>query len=273
VELENLEHIKSCVDEMLEQNGLNFKPEFVAKVVTHRLNIAMFDAAQTEMPKYQPSSMFDFGDARAHPKVSGQYGNTGRATSPGPARNNNNGGSVGNVFSFMRAHAGELGGEPYITTDEKRTSCLSERFRSYLASIDVDKVTRKHFGPRTALSDLPHDMMFLIGLQFGQINVGTWNPFMVAAKKYLAFQTVGCTANTFFLRQTDENKQAAYGAPDSYVVGRCCVRHSTDWGTSLEFPKTTRISLVKNAKSPCAHTMQSPRRSCPDAALKITAEQ
>ncbi|MDR1457594.1 MAG: hypothetical protein LBI47_01960 [Puniceicoccales bacterium] len=213
-ELENLEHIKSCVDEMLKQDGLNFKPEFVAKVATHRLNIAVFDGAQAEMLKYQPSSMFDFGDTRAQAKISGAYGNTGRATSPGPEGDNNN---SGNIFSYMRAHAGELGEEPYITTDKKRTSCLSERFRSYLASIDSDNTTRKRFGPRTSLSDLPYDMMFLVGLQFGQINVGTWNPFMVAAKKYLAFQTVGCEANTFFWQQTDGNIKAAYGAPGAYT--------------------------------------------------------
>ncbi|MDR1457587.1 MAG: hypothetical protein LBI47_01925 [Puniceicoccales bacterium] len=33
---------------------------------------------------------------------------------------------------------------------------------------------------------IPAGIMFLVGMQFGQINKGSWNPFAVAAKKYLA---------------------------------------------------------------------------------------
>jgi hypothetical protein len=46
---------------MLEVEGLNFKPEFVAKVVTNWLKITMFDEGQAEMQKYHSSSTFDFG--------------------------------------------------------------------------------------------------------------------------------------------------------------------------------------------------------------------
>jgi hypothetical protein len=42
--------------------------------------------------------------------------------------------------------------------------------------------------------ELPPAMMFLVGLQFGQINVGTWNPFTLAAKRYFALQSCSSQA-------------------------------------------------------------------------------
>jgi hypothetical protein len=143
--------------------------------------------------------------------MTGRYGSVGVATSPGRD------GRRGNAFGYIRPHSGEFVEEPYVMPDDGVTACLSERFRRYLESVFANGGTWKAFGPTTKFLDLPHGMMFIVGLQFGQINVGTWNPFMVAAKRYFAFQTTGSNENTFFWRQAVEGKEPAYGPPGNYA--------------------------------------------------------
>jgi Zn-finger protein len=54
-------------------------------------------------------------------------------------------------------------------------------------------------------------MMFLVGLQFGQINSGSWNHFMVAAKEYFASQSSDCNENTFFWNLSNKHAGNAGG--------------------------------------------------------------
>jgi hypothetical protein len=63
---------------MPDPSGLNFQIDFVAKVVIHRLQIAMFGFGEdgaTKMDadegKYLRSCMFDFGDEWTSPKLIG----------------------------------------------------------------------------------------------------------------------------------------------------------------------------------------------------------
>jgi hypothetical protein len=50
----------------------------------------------------------------------------------------------------------------------------------------------------TPLTELPPSLMFLVGLQFGQNQVGSWNPFTLAAKKYMARQFIDGPNNFFW---------------------------------------------------------------------------
>jgi hypothetical protein len=60
-------------------------------------------------------------------------------------------------------------------------------FRQYLAQITKDKEITS-IVKETAIANLPVAMLCLVGLQSEHINIGTCNPFMLAAKIYFAMQ-------------------------------------------------------------------------------------
>lgn len=226
-ELENLEHIRSCAQEMLKpaaNGGLGFNPEFVSQIVCQRLQIAMFgfnaqqvvqvvdvkqiqQISEEKQPiqgqqeigviaeqhkilavqrgQYQPCCMFDFGEQRAEVQLQGDYKASGRSESPTIDEQH-----TGTTFSFVRGNGIET--NTYRMPDGKSTTNLPERFRQFL-QFQIQQINGQwgNFDEKTQLVDLPPAMQFLVGLQFGQINVGTWNPFTLAAKKYFALQTDG----------------------------------------------------------------------------------
>ncbi|MDR0742452.1 MAG: hypothetical protein LBE98_03240 [Puniceicoccales bacterium] len=287
-EVENLRHIQSCAEEMLREDGLNFKPEFVAKIVCERLRMAMFGAGQLDDAinmgnildegenKYQPSCMWDFGPERATILLKGEregesYHWDGVLASPrpqeeqSPADQQNN---TENRFSILRGR-GEKG-DYYAMPNGEITPSLGARFRQFLAfqskisggfsptddieklltqipndfesdesagkilgevqrllsAIDpnqvengvvkellsitcndilkplIEKVKAKlpgfHLNENTPLTELPPSLMFLVGLQFGQNQVGSWNPFTLAVKRYFAYQFADETQSFFW---------------------------------------------------------------------------
>jgi hypothetical protein len=215
---------------MLNGSGLNFQPEFVAKIVTHRLNIAMFGLFQeeklsTKSEQYQPFCTWDFGENRAFAGLDGpEYRVKGTMFSQGveESRANNRNSVVGYCKQMP---------ECYQMTDGGLTPSLGTRFREYLQYLDTQRPNFSHRDIRANFSDmlnsmaddeqseevkafsesvkakfqekadwllmektspllqLPPSMMFLAGLQFGQINGGSWNLFTLAAKNYLALQS------------------------------------------------------------------------------------
>jgi hypothetical protein len=208
-ELENLEHIKSCVDEMLKpiaDGGLGFRPEFVARVVLNELNFVMFQPKPhdpSDDKEYKPSCMFDFGPARAHVELgpAGDYVSDGRGRSPSPPDGH------GCPFSFLRGDVGKSGSSSYVMPDEKPTICLQGRNIQYAREL-CDDPAWSSFGPHTDFMKLPPAMMFLVGLQYGQINVGTWNPFTLAAKRYFALQTsIPADGDPFFWREQEGEEE------------------------------------------------------------------
>jgi hypothetical protein len=208
-ELKNLEHIKSCVNKMLSEDGLNFKPEFVAEIAIHRLNIAMFgfsigEDISVERDQYEPTCMFDFGEDRSFANAAaGNYFKDGVPHSPDIKAGRRIAHS-GSEFSFLRGARGRDGwSEDYAMPDGKRTSCLSRRFRQYLAHTTKDGDI-SNIDQNESVVDLPPAMMFLVGLQFGQNNIGSWNQFTLAAKKYLANQYDGDVDDFFW--ESDEQK-------------------------------------------------------------------
>jgi hypothetical protein len=66
----------------------------------------------------------------------------------------------------------------------------------------IEKVKTKlplfHLNENTPLTDLPPSLMFLVGLQFGQNQVGSWNPFTLAVKRYFAYQFADETQSFFW---------------------------------------------------------------------------
>jgi hypothetical protein len=215
-ELENLEHIRACIDEMLDPNGLNFKSDFVAKVVIYRLQIAMFGFGEEgtikvgDQGEYQPGCMFDFGDEWTSPQLIGsKYKEDGILSSPNirANRQKNTQKHDGSKFSFIRGtYVGKEYKDRYTMRDGKVTPCLPNRFRQYLAHItksnEIASIPKKQ-----AIAELPPAMMFLVGLQFGQNNIGTWNPFTLAAKRYFALQSQSHD-NLFWQPETEPDWRA-----------------------------------------------------------------
>ncbi|MDR2436063.1 MAG: hypothetical protein LBD33_01990 [Puniceicoccales bacterium] len=159
-------------------------------------------------PQYQPLSMFDFGPERASVElgpfqslekssnklVGHTYPITGRASSPdvyaAPDAQPLVPTHRGAPFSFLRDSGN---GISYAMPDGQQTLCLGERFRQFLRTMTPDgRWSSLEFN--TPLMELPPAMMFLVGLQFGQINAGTWNPFTLAAKRYFALQSCNLPA-------------------------------------------------------------------------------
>jgi hypothetical protein len=292
-EVKNLRHIQSCAEEMLKEDGLNFKPEFVAKIVCERLRMAMFGSGQLDSVemgsintddilenKYQPSCMWDFGQDRTVIPLEGEgYHWDGVLASPrpqeeqSPADQQNN---TENRFSILRGY-GEKG--DYYTPNGKITPSLGARFRQFLAfqsgisgglsptddieklltqipndfesdesvekilesvqqllsAIDpnqvengvvkellsvtcndilkplIEKVKAKlhwfRLNENTPLTELPPSLMFLVGLQFGQNQVGSWNPFTLAVKRYFSYQFAGETQSFFWPQEYQPPKE------------------------------------------------------------------
>ncbi|MDR2436078.1 MAG: hypothetical protein LBD33_02085 [Puniceicoccales bacterium] len=210
-EKRNLRHMILCADEMLTpvgHGGLEFNQDFVARVVSMRLEIVMFDFHSRMFDfhsGHRPVSMFDFGPERAHvalqpfqTQVPGRsdgvsravdhtYLVTGRAASPDNSPSDSPRQRM--PFSFLRGNpsASNPLGLYYTMPNGQQTICLPKRFRQFLQA----KIGNRWdaLGLNTPLIELPLAMMFLVGLQFGQINVGTWNPFTLAAKRYFALQS------------------------------------------------------------------------------------
>jgi hypothetical protein len=249
-ELENLEHIKSCADDMLNENGLNFKPKFVAKIVIHRINIAMFGFSNeaklvVEDGQYEPFCMWDFGKDRAFvnlKKIGSQGDENLSGTFRTPSKKNKKYLHQTSILGYNKDEGKTLS-EYYnvsVNGDYQLTPGLRHRFRQYLFTTCKGKSLNEHqngiiaekakflaqelginangencgkirgamedvvssilgeFDEQTPLLKLPPHIMFLVGLQFGQINRGSWNPFMVAAKKYLALQSNANSDNFFW---------------------------------------------------------------------------
>jgi hypothetical protein len=294
-EIKNLQHIQSCAEEMLNANGLNFKPEFVAKIVCERLRMAMFGSGELhgmredvnmggigmgisdeEEGRYQPSCMWDFGEERTTIPLEGEdYHWGGVFASPQqsqeeqpPADRRRN---PENRFSVLRG-CGERG-DYYAKLNGELTPSLGARFRQFLAFqsgvegnvtdgikelleqipndfaseesagqiLEEIRQWKELIGPReinnddvqnllniirnhalnpliqkniealswvslnenTPLTELPLSLMFLVGLQFGQIKGGSWNPFTLAAKKYFALMRQD---DTEFYYEFQDNK-------------------------------------------------------------------
>ncbi|MDR0595588.1 MAG: hypothetical protein LBF94_02775 [Puniceicoccales bacterium] len=252
-EVKNLQHIQSCAEEMLKENGLNFKPEFVAKIVCERLRMAMFGSDKLDDTsedanmgsinvgisdeggsRYQPSCMWDFGKERTVIPLQNddfgiaEYMNDGILGSPKRSENGRGHKKKVNSFSVLRGDSNKKG--YYTMEDGQPTPSLQIRFQQYLRFIsrefspdcvsddvienflsrpsnDIDERNKAFFAKflkefssfinddwkglskMTSLNELPPALMISIGLQFGQIRQGTWNPFAVAAKKYFALQS------------------------------------------------------------------------------------
>jgi hypothetical protein len=297
-EIENLRHIRSCAEEMPNGDGLNFKPEFVARIVRERLRMAMFgaerlgdaevgsisigDISEEEEDKYQPSCMWDFGWDRNSILLEGEgYHWDGILASPRPeeeqppADQQNN---TKNRFSILRG-CGEKG-DYYAMPNGGITPSLGARFRQFLAfqsgmtdghtsltddveklltqipndfksdeSVEkifekvqqllltrdlnqegndvvkellsitcddileplIEKVKAKlpwlRLNENTPLDELPPSLMFPVGLQFGQNQVGSWNPFTLAAKKYFAYQFADESQNFFWPQEYQPSEE------------------------------------------------------------------
>ena len=161
-----------------------------------------------EHKKYLPACMFDFGEARAEVKLgpTDQYAKSGQVQSPRAGAQQH--GFNGSNFSFVRGD----GIETYTMPNGKSTTNLPARFRQSL-QFQVQQIGGEweEFNQSTPLTKLPPAMQFLVGLQFGQINVGTWNPFTLAAKKYFALQTDG-VVDQFFWKDTIPQLQQTHDA-------------------------------------------------------------
>jgi hypothetical protein len=151
-ELENLAHMKSCVDEMLKADGLNFNPDFVARVLMQRLNIAMFGYFRGEEfavseGQYKPDCMWDFGPKKSVVKLAGNYSSDGELDSEAEEEDE----ETTNNFSVLRGDGAGI----YTMPDEQTTPCLSARCRQYLRSISgsVD-VSGSDSLPATVRSDV-----------------------------------------------------------------------------------------------------------------------
>jgi hypothetical protein len=179
----------------IDSGGLGFKPEFVASVVRTRLELVVFGSREGEVTasvgQYQPASIFDFGPERASVTLGSfraqraevhTYPTTGRAASP-------LGADLDAPFSFLRGYTSNADplGLLYTMPNGMLTPCLPERFRQFLRTRTPDAQWYA-LESDTPLATLPPAMMFCVGLQFGQINVGTWNSFTLAAKRYFALQ-------------------------------------------------------------------------------------
>ncbi len=211
----NLKHIYICAEYML--TSMKFKPEFVAKIASERLSLVMFGLGkQSDVdygiinPKinddtdYQPSCMWDFGaDRTTIPLTTGKYEQDGTVSSPSRREVKNTQKHTGNPFSLIRGKSeNNTYYDYYNMPDNKKTLCLSNRFRQWLAHTTGDNNILSITTKDQPFLDLPPAMLFLVGLQFGQINTGTWNPFSLAAKKYLAFQFP--SSNQFFWQENTE---------------------------------------------------------------------
>jgi hypothetical protein len=247
-EIKNLQHIQSCAEEMLDKNGLNFKPEFVTKIVLMRLSLAMFGSGQLngvdvgtismgglpENNTYAPSSMWDFGERRTVIPLQNddfgvaEYEDDGVLGSPRRQERGKGPKKKVNLFSVLRGDSNKKG---YYTMEGGQATPSSQtRFQQYLRFISRefspdlvpdDVINRFLSDPNngtdeinleplvkilekfssfisddwqglkedTPLGKLPPALMISIGIQFGQIRQGTWNPFAVAAKKYFALQS------------------------------------------------------------------------------------
>jgi hypothetical protein len=77
----------------------------------------------------------------------------------------------------------------------------------------------------TSLTELPPVLMFIVGIQFGQNQVGSWNPFTLAAKNYIARQFKNGTENFLLLphgmSSAKEKKEDKFGEGDDleYAFG------------------------------------------------------
>ncbi|MDR2737706.1 MAG: hypothetical protein LBB18_02065, partial [Puniceicoccales bacterium] len=69
-------------------------------------------------------------------------------------------------------------------------------------------VNFENFDKNTQLIDLPPIVMFIVGMQFGQIKGGSWNPFVLAAKKYFALQSTKSLDKYFWKAQTKPSESA-----------------------------------------------------------------
>jgi hypothetical protein len=174
--------------------------------------------------KYQPSCMWDFGQNRTVIPLQNNdfdYMNDGILGSP----NRKGRKKKVNSFSVLRGDSEKNG---YYSMKGQMTPSLQIRFQQYLRFVSGDSslgsvsdgtindfLSRLEINERnkavfnevlkqfssfinddwqglnkeTSLNKLPPALMISIGIQFGQIRQGTWNPFAVAAKKYLALQS------------------------------------------------------------------------------------
>jgi hypothetical protein len=234
-EKENLLHVMLCANEML--TVLGFGMQFVASIVISRLKIAMFElnGENSEEGAYKPRCMFDFGENRASPNLaSGNYNATGVLSSPGQ-REKNRVSTAGNNFSFIRGTSGKNKSysSDYATVingKKVKTPCLSSRFREYLATATRNSGILP-ISKNQRILELPPAMMFLVGLQFGQINVGTWNPFTLAAKQYLESQLASNMDYSHFFWPNGTEHENSYNSLATFVplLGNLEIRNSGNY--------------------------------------------
>jgi hypothetical protein len=75
------------------------------------------------------------------------------------------------------------------------------------------------FDVGTPLTKLPYSLMFIVGIQFGQNQVGSGNPFTLAAKKYIARQFEGGTSSFFWANENKKKKNAEEKSDEEYAFG------------------------------------------------------